>query len=73
MIDRASGSSRGKRPPWRKATSCQGGECVEVRPEGDGVSIRSSRSPADVIRLTIAEWRAFEHGMRAGEFTDIGQ
>jgi len=26
-----------------------------------------------VIRLTIAEWRVFELGMRAGEFTDIGQ
>jgi hypothetical protein len=58
---------------WRTASSCQAGECAEVAQRGDEVVIRSSRSPDDLVRLTIAEWRAFERGMRAGEFTDIGQ
>lgn len=58
---------------WRKVSSCQQGECAEIARQGGEVLIRSSRSPQDVIRLTIDEWRALELGMRAGEFTDVGQ
>lgn len=57
---------------WRKASHCQSGECAEVSRNGDEVIIRNSRSPQDVVRLTISEWHAFEKGMRAGEFDDLG-
>jgi hypothetical protein len=70
MTDEAEDIPRGA---WRKASSCQNGECVEVAECEDAIVIRSSRSPADVVRLTVAEWRVFELGMRKGEFTDIGQ
>jgi hypothetical protein len=70
MTDELEGMPRGA---WRKASSCQNGECTEVARHGDEILIRSSRSPEDVVRLTMAEWRVFELGMRGGEFTDIGQ
>jgi hypothetical protein len=70
MTDEADSIPRGA---WRKASLCQAGECVEVAQRGDVIFLRSSRSPRDVIRLTVAEWRVFELGMREGEFTDIAQ
>jgi Domain of unknown function (DUF397) len=65
--------ARSDPPEWRTSSFCQNSECVEVAEREDAILIRSSRAPGDVIRLTIAEWRVFELGMRAGEFTDIGQ
>jgi uncharacterized protein DUF397 len=69
----AAGQSRSRSPAWRAARNCQSGECAEVARHGEEILIRSSRSPDRVIQLTVAEWRAFERGMLAGEFTDLGQ
>ena len=56
---------------WRKATASATGACVEVAvlTEGSGVAVRDSKDPnGPVLRYTEAEWRAFLHGARNGEF-----
>jgi hypothetical protein len=63
---------RSQQNTWRKSTYCQGGECIEVSRRDGEILMRSSRSPADVIRLTNAEWSAFIAGASAGEFSDLG-
>jgi hypothetical protein len=58
---------------WTKAVAyCQGGECAEVSQRDGEILVRSSRSPAEVIRLTPAEWSAFTAGITAGEFRNFG-
>jgi hypothetical protein len=57
---------------WRKPAHCQGGECAEVSQRDSEILVRSTRSPADVIRLTPAEWSALVAGITAGDFSDIG-
>lgn len=56
---------------WRKATASATGACVEVAvlTEGNGVAVRDSKDPnGPVLHYTDAEWRAFLHGARNGEF-----
>jgi Domain of unknown function (DUF397) len=56
---------------WRKATASATGACVEVAVlgKGNGVAVRDSKDPnGPVLRYTDAEWRAFLHGARHGEF-----
>lgn len=56
---------------WRKAAySASNGSCVEVAPLPDGgVAMRDSKDPAGpVLQFTAAEWFAFLHGAKRGEF-----
>jgi hypothetical protein len=58
---------------WLKATGyCQSSECAEVARRDGEILVRSSRSPAAVVRLTAAEWSAFVAGINAGDFSDFG-
>jgi len=59
--------------PWRKATISVGnGACVEVAPYREMVAVRDSKDPdGPVLAYTQAEWRAFLHGAKAGEFDDL--
>jgi hypothetical protein len=41
---------------------------VEVRFLPEGVMIRSSRDPEDVLRFTPDEWAQFLRGVKRGEF-----
>lgn len=55
---------------WRKSSFSVHDDCIEVAFTDDGVAVRHSRRPADLILLfTRNEWRAFVCGVRAGEFT----
>jgi len=56
---------------WRKARACANSECVEVAALADGVAVRGSRTPDVVLTFTPAEWGAFLHGVKAGEFDDV--
>jgi Domain of unknown function (DUF397) len=56
---------------WTKSSaSFSNGNCVEVTLLPDGhVGVRHSRHPeGPVLRYTSAEWHAFLHGARNGEF-----
>ena len=56
---------------WRKAVASREGACVEVAvlATGRGVAVRDSKDPnGPVLHYTGAEWRAFLHGARNGEF-----
>ena len=59
--------------PWRKAQSSVGnGACVELAPADGNVALRDSKDPdGPVLIYTAAEWRAFLHGAKGGEFDDL--
>jgi Domain of unknown function (DUF397) len=58
---------------WRKAQRSVGnGACVELAPLEGMVAMRDSKDPdGPVLVYTPAEWRAFLHGAKAGEFDDL--
>ena len=55
---------------WRKAAySASNGACVEVAPTEGGVAVRDSKDPdGPMLTYTAAEWFAFVHGAKNGEF-----
>ena len=59
--------------PWRKAQrSVANGACVELAPVDGMVAMRDSKDPdGPVLMYTAAEWGAFLHGAKAGEFDDL--
>ena len=58
---------------WRKAQRSVGnGACVELAPFDGMVAMRDSKDPdGPVLVYTPAEWHAFLHGAKAGEFDDL--
>jgi hypothetical protein len=59
---------------WRKSSlSYSNSNCVEAAAlPGGGVALRNSRHPGGpVLEYTRAEWAAFVHGAKAGEFDDF--
>jgi hypothetical protein len=59
---------------WRKSSqSAQNGACVELAALPDGrVGVRDSKDPGGpVLTFTRPEFRAWLHGVRAGEFDDL--
>ena len=58
--------------PWRVASRCQGGACVQVAPSGKMIAIGDSKnSGGPILTYTRAEWSAFVAGIRRGEFDDL--
>jgi len=58
---------------WRKAQRSVGnGACVELAAHNGMVAVRDSKDPdGPVLMYTAAEWNAFLHGAKAGEFDDL--
>jgi Domain of unknown function (DUF397) len=58
---------------WRKAQmSVNNGACVELARAGSMIAIRDSKDPAGpVLVYSPAEWHAFLHGAKNGEFDDL--
>jgi Domain of unknown function (DUF397) len=57
--------------PWRRASFCASGECVEVSFRGDLIRVRGTndyQTPNRVLTYTRDEWGAFIAGVKAGEF-----
>ena len=56
-------------PKFKKSTFSGTGGCLEVAWTGEWVLLRNSRCPeAEVMRLTLAEWKAFTLGVQHDEF-----
>jgi hypothetical protein len=54
---------------WRRAQSCQTGNCVEVARVGDTYAVRRSSDPdGPRLHFSEAEWLAFVLGVREGDF-----
>jgi hypothetical protein len=56
---------------WRKSSRSGGGDnCVEVASAATGiVGVRDSKNlTGPILAFTAAEWGAFTHGVRLGEF-----
>ncbi len=60
-----------EQPAWRKASFCQGGECVEVARRNGMIVLRDSGEPRGHVRYTADEWRTFVRGIKDGEFDDL--
>lgn len=58
---------------WRKAQrSVNNGQCVELARSGSMIAIRDSKNPVGpILMYTHAEWAAFLHGAKNGEFDDL--
>lgn len=58
-----------REPDWHRSSFCDSNTCVEVARVGDMILIRDSRDPqGTVLRVTIADWKAFLAGVYAREF-----
>jgi hypothetical protein len=61
--------------PWVKASRSggTGGNCVELRRDGDAIELRDSKDAGcgPVLRFRIAEVDAFLDGARNGEFDHL--
>jgi hypothetical protein len=57
---------------WRRAKSCNAGNCVEVAAIDDGVAIRDSKNPnGEILRYSSSEWTSFLEAAKAGEFDHL--
>lgn len=59
-------------PVWRRARSCEQGQCVEVTEAGAHVFIRDSKNKRMVLRVDAADWDAFLGGVKDGDFDSPG-
>ncbi len=55
-------------PGWAKGQRYADATGVEVRRSPEGVLVRNSRDPEEVLRFTADEWRLFLGGVKRGEF-----
>ncbi|GAB3967260.1 DUF397 domain-containing protein [Plantactinospora veratri] len=56
-------------PTWRRSSRCVAEHhCVEFTLMGDGVALRNSQQPMDVLLIGRTEWRALVAGISAGVF-----
>ena len=60
------------RGQWLKAAGCESAYCVEVMftPDGETVLMRDSKD-GRILTFSMAEWTAFESGVKAGDFKDL--
>lgn len=57
---------------WRVALTCNGGECVQVAPQGSRIIIGDSKNPGGpVLAYSRTEWNAFVDGIRQGDFDGL--
>ena len=57
---------------WRKSSTSEGGDCVEVAQIRDGIGVRDSKDPdGPVLRFNRREWMVFLQGAKKGEFDEL--
>lgn len=57
---------------WRRSTSCNAGNCVEVAAIDGGVALRDSKNrDGAILTYSRSEWEAFVTGIRSGDFDDL--
>ena len=69
MVAERSGAAR----PFRRASHCTGGECVEVAQHNDVITLRDSAQPrGSVINYAAEDWRSFIRRVKAGRLDTLG-
>ena len=59
-------------PNWRVARACNGGACIQVASQGQGVVIGDSKVPdGPVLTYSSLEWNQFVAGVKNGDFDDL--
>lgn len=62
----------GDNTDWQKSSFSDTGNCIEVRRSNDRVEVRHSKDPGQPnLMFTVAEFAAFAHGIKAGEFDHL--
>jgi hypothetical protein len=57
---------------WRRARSCNLGNCVEVATTAGGVAVRDSKNPdGGALLFTASEWQSFIDAAKGGEFDNL--
>lgn len=57
---------------WRRASSCEGGACVEIAIPGHVVFVRSSKdSDGTHVTLSRDEWKQFVAAIKDGAFDGL--
>lgn len=63
------GSANPARPPWRTASMCNGGDCVQVAPWGQMILLGDTKSPdGPVLAYTRSEWNEFIGRVKRGDY-----
>lgn len=61
-------STKPENHAWERSSFCSDSACVEVALDGEGVLLRNSERPDDVVRFTRREWEAFLLAIEEGDF-----
>ena len=65
----SAGSANPATPPWRKASMCNGGDCVQVAPWGQMILLGDTKSPnGPILSYSHSEWNHFIARVKRGEF-----
>ena len=57
---------------WFTSSACSTGNCIQVRPMGDGtVAVRDSKNPDAVQLYSAREWNEFLDGVTNGDFDSL--
>jgi hypothetical protein len=63
----------GQPAPFRRASYCAAGECVEVAQHDDVITLRDSAQPhGGVINYAAEDWRSFIRRVKAGRLDTLG-
>ncbi|MBC2874562.1 MULTISPECIES: DUF397 domain-containing protein [Streptomyces] len=56
------------RPPWQRSSMCAGGgnNCLEIGAAKDGIALRESTDPEQVIRISPSAFRSLVREIKAG-------
>lgn len=54
---------------WQKSSRCESNGCVEVKFDGNEISMRSSFDETNILRLTRTQWNEFLTGIKNEDFT----
>jgi hypothetical protein len=61
-----------ERAVWRKASLCQGGECVEVARLNNMIVMRDSKDPrGHMLYYATEEFRSFVRSIKAGRYDNL--
>lgn len=60
-------------PPFRTASFCGGGECVEVAQRDGMIVLRDSTQPhSSMLHYAVGDWGSFVRSIKSGQLDGLG-